>query len=89
MQNIALISSIDNLSVGKLRADGYLKALENNGIAINSSIIIRTDAEELTGKIEKYFENKIDGIFAIEENDSVTALRLALKKGFKVQKIFQ
>lgn len=84
-KNIALISSIDNLSVGKLRADGYLKALENNGIAINSSIIIRTDAEEdLTGKIEKIFENKIDGIFAIEENDSVTALRLALKKGFKV-----
>jgi hypothetical protein len=32
VQNIALISS-DNLSVGKL-ADGYLKALENNGIAI-------------------------------------------------------
>ena len=84
-KNIALISSIDNLSVGKLRADGYLKALENNGIAINSSIIIRTDAEEdLKGKIEKIFENKIDGIFAIEENDSVTALRLALKKGFKV-----
>ena len=84
-KNIALISSIDNLSVGKLRAEGYLKALENNGIAINSSIIIRTDAEEdLNGKIEKIFENKIDGIFAIEENGSVTALRLALKKGFKV-----
>jgi DNA-binding LacI/PurR family transcriptional regulator len=56
MQKYALISSIDNLSVGKLRADGYLKALENNGIAINSNIIIRTDSEELTGKIEKYFE---------------------------------
>ncbi len=25
-KNIALISSVDNLSVGKLRADGYLKA---------------------------------------------------------------
>jgi LacI family transcriptional regulator len=53
-----------------------------------SSIIIRTDAEEF-GENRKIFENKIDGIFAIEENDSVTALRLALKKGFKVQKIFQ
>ena len=84
-KNIALISSIDNLSVGKLRAEGYLKALENSGIPINSSIIIRTDAQEdLKGKIEKIFENKIDGIFAIEENGSVTALRLALKKGFKV-----
>jgi LacI family transcriptional regulator len=36
----------------------------------------------LTGKIEKY-ENKIDGIFAIERTTQ-SALRLALKKGFKV-----
>ena len=27
-KNIALLSSIDNLSVGKLRFEGYLKALE-------------------------------------------------------------
>jgi LacI family transcriptional regulator len=27
MQNIALLSSVDNLSVGKLRVEGYLKAL--------------------------------------------------------------
>jgi LacI family transcriptional regulator len=27
---ISLFSSVDNLSVGKLRTDGYLKALENN-----------------------------------------------------------
>jgi LacI family transcriptional regulator len=31
-EKIALFSSIDNLSVGKLRAQGYLKALEKNGI---------------------------------------------------------
>jgi LacI family transcriptional regulator len=84
-KNIALLSSIDNLSVGKLRADGYLKALENNNIPVNLNIILRTDSEEdLKDKIEKVFENKIDGIFALDENDSVAALRIALKKGFKV-----
>jgi LacI family transcriptional regulator len=30
MQNIALLSSVDNLSVGKLRVEGYLKALDDN-----------------------------------------------------------
>jgi LacI family transcriptional regulator len=49
------------------------------------NIILRTDSEEdLKDKIEKVFENKIDGIFALDENDSVAALRIALKKGFKV-----
>jgi LacI family transcriptional regulator len=84
-KNIALLSSIDNLSVGKLRAEGYLKALENNNIPVMNNIILRTDSEDdLKDKIEKVFENKIDGIFALEENDSVAALRIALKKGYKV-----
>ena len=85
-KNIALLSSIDNLSVGKLRAEGYLKALHNNNIAINDSIIIRTDTEEdLNNKIEAILEDmKIDGIFALDETDSVAALKIGLKKGYKI-----
>ena len=85
-KNIALFSSVDNLSVGKLRADGYLKALADNNIPVNENLIIRTDSEDdLKDKIENIFDNnKIDGIFALEENDSVAALRIAIKKGFKV-----
>jgi LacI family transcriptional regulator len=51
VQNIALISSIDNLVLVRNR---WISGIRNNGIAINSSIIIRTDAEEDLGKIEKY-----------------------------------
>lgn len=85
-KNIALLSSIDNLSVGKLRFEGYLKALEKNNIPVNKSLIIRTDSEEdLKEKMESVFaNNKIDGIFALEENDSVAALRMGLKKGYKI-----
>jgi LacI family transcriptional regulator len=85
-KNIALFSSVDNLSVGKLRVEGYLKALENNKIPINDAIILRTDSDEnLNNQIETIFDtNKIDGIFALDENDSVAALRIGLKKGFKV-----
>ncbi|MBF7092916.1 LacI family DNA-binding transcriptional regulator [Flavobacterium sp. ALJ2] len=84
-KNIALISSVDNLSVGKLRADGYLKALENNNIPVNENIILRTDSEEdMKSKIDAVFDHKIDAIFALDENDSVAALRVSLKKGYRV-----
>ena len=85
-KNIALLSSIDNLSVGKLRDEGYLKALENNTIPVNSNIILRADSEEdLNSKIENIFENNtIDGVFALDENDSVAALKIGLKKGYKI-----
>ena len=84
-KNIALISSVDNLSVGKLRADGYLKALKDNNIPVNEKIILRTDSEDdMKAKIDSLFDHKIDAIFALDENDSVAALRVSLKKGFRV-----
>ncbi len=85
-KNIALLSSIDNLSVGKLRAEGYLKALEVNKIAIKNDIILRTDSEDdLNEKIENFNDdNTIDGIFALDETDSVAALKFGLKKGYKI-----
>lgn len=85
-KSIALLSSVDNLSVGKLRAEGYLRALQKNNIAANNNIIVRTDSEDdLKNKIENIFDtNTIDGIFALDENDSVAALRISIKKGFKI-----
>lgn len=85
-KNIALFSSIDNLSIGKLRVEGYLQALKNNNIAINQNLIVRTDSEDdVKEKIDNVFDhNKIDGVFALDENDSVAALRIGLKKGYKI-----
>jgi LacI family transcriptional regulator len=85
-KNIALLSSVDNLSVGKLRADGYLQALKVNNISVNENIILRTDSEDdLKSKIEAIFDNNtIDGVFALDENDSVAALKIGLKKGYKI-----
>ena len=85
-KNIAMFSSVDNLSVGKLRADGYLQALKNNTIPVNPNLIIRTDSEDdLKNKIEVVFDNNtIDGIFALVENDSVLALRIGKRKGYKI-----
>ncbi|TDD96563.1 LacI family DNA-binding transcriptional regulator [Flavobacterium cellulosilyticum] len=85
-KKIALFSSVDNLSVGKLRTDGYLKALEKNNIAIDDNLILRTNSEEeLKERAEILFSNNtIDGIFALDEDDSVIALRISLKKGYEI-----
>ncbi|PRZ25000.1 LacI family DNA-binding transcriptional regulator [Flavobacterium granuli] len=85
-KNIALVSSVDNLSVGKLRVEGYLQALKDNNIAINERIIIRTNSEEeMKSRVEAIFENNIiDGIFALDENDSVAALKMGLKRHFRI-----
>jgi LacI family transcriptional regulator len=85
-KKIALFSSIDNLSVGKLRANGYFKALEKNNINLNQEIVILTDSElDFDIKVKLLFENnKIDGIFALDEHTSVSAIKLGLKKGYKI-----
>lgn len=85
-KKIALFSSIDNLSVGKLRAQGYLKALEKNGIPINDVNIILTDSEEdFDKKAQLLFDkHKIDGIFAVDEHAAVSAIKLGLKNGYKI-----
>jgi len=85
-KKIALFSSIDNLSVGKLRAQGYFKALENNNIKVDEALIILTDAaEDFDSKAAKLFANhKIDGIFALDEHTSVSAMKMGLKNNYKI-----
>lgn len=85
-KNIALFSSIDNLSVGKLRAKGYLEALQKNNIPLQPDLIIRTDSEaDFDSKATRLFQNqKIDGIFALDEHTSVSAMKLGIKKGYKI-----
>ena len=85
-KKIGFLTTIDNLSVGKLRTEGYLNALQKNNIAINTDLILRTDSEDaLKAKAEILFDNHtIDGIFALEEDDSVVALRISRKRGYNI-----
>ncbi|MFL9845513.1 LacI family DNA-binding transcriptional regulator [Flavobacterium rhizosphaerae] len=87
-KNIALLSNIDNLSVGQLRADGYLHALKQNGIKVKDDLILRTEStEEFNEKFPGFFDvkrKKIDGVFALEETASVMAHKAAMKAGIKI-----
>lgn len=85
-KKIALFSSIDNLSVGKLRAKGFFKALEEKGLKVDDSLVILTEAEDsFDTKVKGFFDkNKVDAVFALDEHASVTAMKLGIKKGLKI-----
>ncbi|WP_353082783.1 LacI family DNA-binding transcriptional regulator [Flavobacterium sp.] len=85
-KKIALFSAINNLSVGKLRVEGYKKALEGAGIKIDEKIIILSETEEdFDIKTNDFLDkNKVDAIFAVDEHASVMAMKMAVKKGLKI-----
>ena len=90
-KKIALVSSIDNLSVGKLRAQGYVEALNDNDLPINKDLIIRTDnPDEFDFKMQELLDNQtVDAIFALDEHTSTMAMKLAIKKGMKIPEELQ
>lgn len=85
-QNVAMISTIDNLSVGKLRYLGYKKAHEKEGISVNKDfIIIENDIDIFNNKLETLIKSKtISSIFAADEHAATMALKLAVKNDIKI-----
>lgn len=93
-KNIALITTMDYVSVGRLRTQGYLEALQDSKITASSNMILKIDDESdeeahldiLENKIEHFFKvNKdIDGVFAVNELYAVTAMKVARKLGLSI-----
>lgn len=93
-RNIALITTMDYVSVGKLRTQGYIEALENHKIIADSNLILKIDdsldvennLDVLEREIEHFFKSndKIDGIFAVNELYAVSAMKVARKLGLKI-----
>ena len=87
-KKIALVTTVDYVSVGKLRTDGYIKALQDNNIAFDENLIIKiedVDTCEIT--ISKLLADKvIDAVFAVNELFAVTILKTAHKMNLNVPK---
>jgi len=85
-KNIALITTVDYVSVGKLRTDGYIKALINNDIKVNENLILKIeDIDNSELLIEELIQNnEIDAVFAVNELFAVTAIKAVNKLGKKV-----
>jgi LacI family transcriptional regulator len=82
-KNIALITTVDYVSVGKLRTEGYIKALKSNDIAVDENLILKIeDIVNFEDSIQNLItNNKIDAIFAVNELFAVTTIKLATKLG--------
>ena len=85
-KKIALVTTVDYVSVGKLRTDGYIKALLDNDIPFDENLIIKiedVDTCEITiGKLLE--DSAIDAVFAVNELFAVIAVKTAHKIGLKV-----
>ncbi len=83
---IALITTVDYVSVGKLRTEGYIRALKTNDIKINEELILKIeDIENFEESIENLLlNNDLEAIFAVNEIFAVTAIKLARKHNIKV-----
>ena len=85
-KNVALVTTVDYVSVGKLRTDGYIKAMRENGILVKEEMIVKIeDIDNCAVKIEKLLEEQNpDAIFAVNELFAVTSIKQAARKGIKV-----
>ncbi|MEZ4792534.1 MAG: LacI family DNA-binding transcriptional regulator [Gelidibacter sp.] len=90
-KNVAIITTKDYVSVGRLRTQGYLEALDDFKMNPNSNLILKVDDEllsedhldSLEAEIEQLFKKnkKIDGVFAVNELYAIIAMKVAQRNG--------
>lgn len=85
-KKIAMLSTINNLSVGKLRFEGYNKAMQNANLSVDEKLVlIENDLDTFDKQLEKLLnQNKVDAVFAADEHASTMAMKFAIKAGFKI-----
>ena len=88
-KKIALITGPEQLSIGKNRMKGYLKAMTMNKLEINTDYIIRCDdfsvkaAKDATRKLLEMKE-KPDAIFGINDDMAIGAIEAIKEKNLRI-----
>jgi len=98
-KKIALITTKDYVSVGRLRTKGYIEALNANGITPIPELILKIDddllyedsLENLESQIKMLFaqHHDVDGIFAVNELYAVVAMKVAKSLGISIPEQLQ
>ncbi len=98
-KNVAIITTKDYVSVGKLRTQGYLEALEDFNIAPDPNLILKVNDElvsedhlvSLETEIKGLFQNNkdMDGVFAVNELYAIIAMKVARNLGMKIPEDMQ
>jgi LacI family transcriptional regulator len=94
--NILLLTSEDYINVGRLRTQGYIKAIQDNGLPLENHLIIKVEDTQVSDDVQPELEssiaeafnknNKIDGIFAVNEIYAGAALRVLRRLGKLIPK---
>ena len=84
-KNILLLTTQDYITVGRLRTQGYIKAIQDSGLVLNNELIIKvvdnnnsnSALPALEAQIEEIISKypQIDAIFAVNEIYAAAALR--------------
>lgn len=98
-QNVAIITTKDYVSVGKLRTQGYLEALEDYKMTPDTNLILKVDdelvsedhLESLEREIKGLFQSNqhIDGVFAVNELYAIIAMKVARNLGMRIPEDIQ
>jgi LacI family transcriptional regulator len=85
-KKIGLITTIDYVSVGKFRTDGYIYALQQNDLVFDENLILKIeDIDNCADQIQAYIQNNdLDAVFAVNELFAVTAIKMANQIGKNV-----
>ncbi len=85
--NIVHFAAPENILIGKLRREGYCKALEDNNIPVDPYNIYLCDTmEKVAEKISRILSRKPlpDGIFAVNDSTAIGAIQEIKKAGLRV-----
>jgi len=85
---VAIINPIGNSYIGRLRIEGYKKALCENGIGPNDKLIVTINyQDDLELTIHSLLDfDKIDGILIFDELTLVKVMDIVQSKGYQIPK---
>ena len=85
-KKVAIITTVDYVSVGKLRTKGYTEALEENNMPVYEELILKIEDVHNSEKeiIDFVRSREVDGVFAVNEQFCVSAVKGLKMKGLSV-----
>ena len=86
-RKILHLASPQHLHVGRMRFEGYLKALASHGIEFDPSLVLQCDTQKevyvMKDKIIA-LAPEIDGIFAVNDFTAIAVMQILQQNGFKI-----
>ena len=82
---IGIVSCNSNLSTGKDRIRGYIKAIQQKNIDFNSDMILECNVIDLNSKVQMFLSNKeIDAIICTDEDSTYEVIKTLKILGKKI-----